>query len=138
MYNLLIRCDQNQTWWETNNILEEDRLFEYTDKKIREMYENNLDKLKGFPCLFTYESQGYKKIKGYIGYIRSIKKKNSFRKELRVIIDYSLAPESSSQCNSPESILEKRFCQDSIIQGNILIIYGFSGRIIPAVLPVRM
>ena len=31
-------------------------------------------------------------------------------------------PESSSQCNSPESILEKRFCQDSIIQGNILII----------------
>ncbi len=93
MYNLLMMSDPDQTWWENNNVYEETRLFEYTNEKIKEKYENNLDKLKNLPCLFTYERWGgNNKIKGYVGHIRSIKEKETFNKGLglEVIIEYSL------------------------------------------------
>ncbi len=92
-----MRYDSNQMWWENNTLYESDRLFEYTNEEIIKKYESDLDKLKNFPCLFTYESQGSNKIKGHIGYISSITKKEFFRiknlKAIKVTITYLLDKE---------------------------------------------
>ena len=91
MYNLLMKCDPDQIWWENNNVHEEERLFEYTNKEVREKYINNTDELKNFPCLFTYERYGQNnKIKGYIGHIKSIEKKNTYENQSKIIIEYFL------------------------------------------------
>ena len=77
MYNLLIRFDDEKKLWVENSEYEikDDRLFGYTDERIKEKYMEDLDKLKGFPCLFAYEvSNGEEEAKGHIGYIKSIRK----------------------------------------------------------------
>lgn len=82
--------NEDQSWWEDNSIYIEDRLFEYTSSEIKEQYKNNLDKLKDFPCLFTYESQGSGKVKGYIGFIQSIQQEKDFRNNTKITIKYLL------------------------------------------------
>lgn len=57
MYNLIVKIySPNETWEDSNEFtLEHDRVFEYTDKHISSNYRNDLQGLKEFPCLFSYE-----------------------------------------------------------------------------------
>ena len=74
MYNLLMVCDTNQKYWEEKELepVKEDRLFEYTDKKIEDKYKDNIEELTKLPCLFTYERLGSLEIKAHVGRIQSI------------------------------------------------------------------
>ena len=91
MYNFLMIADGEEKDWVENEGKEYKiirRIFEYTEEGIKEKYKNNLDKLKNFPCLFTYEIP-YRstkvKTKGHIGHIISIKERSYY-----IIIKYRL------------------------------------------------
>ena len=103
MYNLLMISDPDQIWWENNEIYEEGRLFEHTSEEIKEKYINNIDELKSLPCLFTYERYGNNKIRGHIGHIKSIEKRDSYRNPPKIIIGYSLDKEYSVLNINPKS-----------------------------------
>jgi len=68
MYNLIMR--NNSDWLESDNwTLEQNRVFEYTEKHLRDEYKNNLQSLTDFPCLFCLEGlNNY----GNIGWLRSV------------------------------------------------------------------
>ena len=75
MYNLLIKYDDDQSYWEKNQIysLEINRVFEYTEENIIKRFQGpDFTQLQKLPCLFTYEG---KDVIGYIGFIQSVKRK---------------------------------------------------------------
>ena len=83
--------DDEQKYWIENNghKMPADRLFNYTDEKIEEKYKENLDKLKNFPCLFTYEVNHKEETKGHIGSIKSISEYEGYRTQ-KISIQYEL------------------------------------------------
>lgn len=69
MYNLIISGNLDD-WLENDNwTLEQNRVFEYTERHLRDKYKNNLQSLTDFPCLFCLE--GLDKY-GNIGWLRSV------------------------------------------------------------------
>lgn len=75
MYNLFI-AGQDEAWEESYYEIDKSRFLEYTNMDISDIFKNakqeQLDLLKSFPCLFTYE--GFKGV-SKVGYLKKISDK---------------------------------------------------------------
>ena len=132
---LLVTGNPNYHDWTENESysLEFVRLFEYTDRNIIENYKNKLEKLKRFPCLFTYEVHMDGKTIGYIGSIKSINETQVHNKK-KVIIKYSLdknCPSVTIDKNNNSDLLSLGIKDDFELRRVHLevipIVFGFSG-----------
>ena len=73
VYNLLIQLDSAHSAWSKSQRfqLHGERVFEYTDDRVRSMFDKDIQALKELPCLFSYEGLYGS---GRVGRITSIKK----------------------------------------------------------------
>lgn len=109
MYNLLITANEDE-WEKGYSIIDRSRFLEYTNKDIAEKFEildeENIEKLKSYPCLFAYE--GILSRDARVGYLTDIKAKGSNK----IYIAFEFSPKSSpinySEIHSISDLLDIR------------------------------
>lgn len=75
MYNLLIQFDSTHSAWSESQRFRfhRERVFEYTNDRIRSMFDKNIQGLRELPCLFSYEGfNGFARI-GRITTVRELR-----------------------------------------------------------------